>query len=160
MIISDLPAEISMCLVIGKLLYRGPCLKPHSFIYSFIHSFIHSFTHSFIQLFIHSFIHSFMLRASVPERWRARPQTARAQILSGGQCHLNHLTMVRMFSWPSLALCAQRWPKTPFMFLSHHLPETGRVFLTWRPRVRRSTFNIYTLPFDFAWQHGTTRIAI
>ena len=33
-------------------------------------------------------------------------QTARARIsnpVSGGQCHLNHLTILRRFSWPSLA---------------------------------------------------------
>ena len=37
---------------------------------------------------------------------RARPQTARARIsspVSGGQCHLNHLTILMRFSWPSLA---------------------------------------------------------
>ena len=36
----------------------------------------------------------------------ARPQTTRARIsnpVSGGQCHLNHLTILRRFSWPSLA---------------------------------------------------------
>ena len=36
----------------------------------------------------------------------ARPQTARVRIsnsVSGGQCHLNHLTILRRFSWPSLA---------------------------------------------------------
>ena len=35
-----------------------------------------------------------------------RPQTARARIsnpVSGGQCHLIHLTILRRFSWPSLA---------------------------------------------------------
>ena len=40
------------------------------------------------------------------ERQRARPQTARAQIsnpVSGEQCHLIHLTILRRFSWPSLA---------------------------------------------------------
>ena len=40
------------------------------------------------------------------ERWRARPQTAGARIsnpVSGGQCHLNHLTILRRFSWPNLA---------------------------------------------------------
>ena len=39
-------------------------------------------------------------------RDRARPQTARARIsnpVSGGQCHLNHLTILRRFSRPSLA---------------------------------------------------------
>ena len=43
--------------------------------------------------------------ASVTARWRARPQTARALIsnlVSGGQCHLIHLTVLRSFSWPSL----------------------------------------------------------
>ena len=37
---------------------------------------------------------------------RARPQTARVRILnpvSGGQCYLIHLTILRRFSWPSLA---------------------------------------------------------
>ena len=36
----------------------------------------------------------------------ARPQTARARIsnaVSGGQCHLNHLTILWRFSWPNLA---------------------------------------------------------
>ena len=40
---------------------------------------------------------------SVAERKRARPQTARARIsnpVSEGQCHL---TILRRFSWPSLA---------------------------------------------------------
>ena len=51
---------------------------------------------------------------------RARPQTNGAQIsnpVSGGQCHLIHLTIRMRFSWPSLAykLCAQRWPTTPFI---------------------------------------------
>ena len=49
--------------------------------------------------------------APVTERWRARPQNARAQIshpVNGGQCHLNHLTILRRFSWPSLAyLCTK-----------------------------------------------------
>ena len=42
----------------------------------------------------------------VTEKWRARPQTTRARIsnfVSGGQCHLIHLAIFRMFSWPSLA---------------------------------------------------------
>ena len=37
---------------------------------------------------------------------RARPQTANARIsspVSGGQCRLIHLTILRRFSWPSLA---------------------------------------------------------
>ena len=42
---------------------------------------------------------------------RARPQTARARIsnsVSGGQCHLIHLSIIRRFSWPSLAhMCTQ-----------------------------------------------------
>ena len=54
---------------------------------------------------------------SVTERQRARPQTARARIsnpVSGGQCHIIHLTILRTFSRP---ICAQRWPKTPFISL-------------------------------------------
>ena len=49
---------------------------------------------------------SILWGASVTERWRARPQTARVQIsspVSGGQCHMSHLTILRRFSWPSLA---------------------------------------------------------
>ena len=44
---------------------------------------------------------SILWGASVSERWRARPQTARARIsnpVSGGQCHLIHLTILRRFS--------------------------------------------------------------
>ena len=52
---------------------------------------------------------------------RARPQTTGARILSpvsGGQSHLIYLTILRRFSWPSLAyiLCAQRWPTIPFIY--------------------------------------------
>ena len=52
------------------------------------------------------------------ERWRDRPQTARARIsypVSGGQCHLIHFTIVRRFSWHILAYNAQRLPKTPLI---------------------------------------------
>ena len=45
--------------------------------------------------------HSVLLGASVTERWRARPQTARARIsnpVSGGHCHLTHLIILRRFS--------------------------------------------------------------
>ena len=48
---------------------------------------------------------SILWGASVTKRWRARPQTARAQILnsvSGGQWHVINLTIFRRFSWPSL----------------------------------------------------------
>ena len=40
------------------------------------------------------------------ERYRARPQTAKAQIsnpVAEGQCHLLHLRILGRFSWPSLA---------------------------------------------------------
>ena len=63
---------------------------------------------------------SILLRASVTKRWRARPQAARTRILnsvSGGQCHLIHLTILRKFSWPGVAYYVHRWPKTPFMHL-------------------------------------------
>ena len=57
--------------------------------------------------------------ASVTEKWSVQPQTARARILnpvSEGQCHLLHLTILRRFSWLNLAyMCAQRWPKSPFI---------------------------------------------
>ena len=49
---------------------------------------------------------SILCGASVVERYRARPQTARAQIsnsVSGGLCHLIHLTILRRFSWSGIA---------------------------------------------------------
>ena len=49
---------------------------------------------------------SILWGASVTQRQRARLQTARALIsnpVSGGQCHLIHLTIVRRLSWPILA---------------------------------------------------------
>ena len=45
---------------------------------------------------------SILWRASLTERWRARPQTARAQIstpVSGGQCHLIHFTILNLMSY-------------------------------------------------------------
>ena len=41
--------------------------------------------------------------------------------VSGGQCHLIHLTIFRRFSWPSLAQCAQRWPKSRFISFHFHM---------------------------------------
>ena len=52
------------------------------------------------------------------ERYRARPQAARARnsnLVSGGQCQLFRHTILRRFSWPSLAYM-YRWPKTLFIF--------------------------------------------
>ena len=49
---------------------------------------------------------SILWGAPLTERYRARPQTARARIskpVSGGHCHLIHITILRRFSWPSLA---------------------------------------------------------
>ena len=49
---------------------------------------------------------SILWGASVTERQRALPQTARARIsnpVSGGQCHIIHLTILGRFSWSSLA---------------------------------------------------------
>ena len=37
--------------------------------------------------------------------------------VSGGQCHLVHLTILGCFFWPMQPTCAQRWPKTSFMLL-------------------------------------------
>ena len=61
---------------------------------------------------------SVLWEASMTERYRARPQTAEAQILipvSGEQCRFIHLTILRRFSWPSFAYMSQRWPKTPLI---------------------------------------------
>ena len=35
--------------------------------------------------------------------------------MSGGQCHLIHLTIRRRFSWSSLAYVLTKWSKTPFI---------------------------------------------
>ena len=70
-------------------------------------------------------------RASVTERWRARPQTTSARIsnyVSGEQCHLIHFTILKRFSWPSLAyICAQRWPKTTLIsfHIEHYIINPG-----------------------------------
>ena len=58
----------------------------------------------------------------------ARPQTARARIsnpVSGGQCHLNHLTILRRFSWPSLAYMCTKVAYSPIHFISFHLLAGG-----------------------------------
>ena len=54
-----------------------------------------------------------------------------SKLLSRGECHLIHLTILRRFSWSSLALCTQRWPKTPFFSFilvnSYHLFASASV---------------------------------
>ena len=58
--------------------------------------------------------------ASVTERYRAGPQTVRARIsnpVSVGQCHLIHLTILRRFSWSSLAYMCAKVSKAPFIFI-------------------------------------------
>ena len=61
------------------------------------------------------------------EKKRARSETARVPIsnfVSGGQCHLIHLTILRRLYRLSLAyICAQR-PKIPFISFSGHLHPT------------------------------------
>ena len=56
--------------------------------------------------------YSVLWGASVTERYRARPQSANARLgescLSGGQCYIIHVTIVRRLSWPSLTnLCTK-----------------------------------------------------
>ena len=66
---------------------------------------------------------SILWGAYVTKRWRARPQTAKARIsnpVSGGQCHPIHLTILRRFSWPSLAYMCTKVARTPFILF--HLP--------------------------------------
>ena len=41
--------------------------------------------------------------------------------MSGGQCHLIHLTILRRFSWPSLAYMCTRWPKARFISFFLHI---------------------------------------
>ena len=41
--------------------------------------------------------------------------------VSGGQCHITHLTILTRLSWSSLPTCAQKWPETSlisFYFVS------------------------------------------
>ena len=57
----------------------------------------------------------------------ARPQTDRARIshdVPGGQCHLNHLTILRRLSWPSLAYMCTKVAQSPinFIFASDYIP--------------------------------------
>ena len=50
------------------------------------------------------------------DRYRARSQTARARIsnsVSGGQCLLIHLTILRRFSWHSLAYMCKKVAENP-----------------------------------------------
>ena len=49
---------------------------------------------------------SILWGTSVTERYHAQPQTARAPIsnpVSGGLCHLIHITILGKLPWPSLA---------------------------------------------------------
>ena len=51
--------------------------------------------------------------------WRARSQMTRARIsnlVSGGQCHLIHLTIRRKFSWHSLAYYVYKGGLKPHSF--------------------------------------------
>ena len=62
---------------------------------------------------------SILWGAFLDERYRVWPQTSRARIsnpVSGGQCHLTHLTILRKFSWPSLAyMCTKVQPTAPII---------------------------------------------
>ena len=62
---------------------------------------------------------SVLCGASLTERKRARPQTARSLILNytcvNSRCHLIHLTILRMFFCSSLAYMCTNVPKTPFI---------------------------------------------
>ena len=63
--------------------------------------------------------------ASVNERSRARSRTDRARIsnpVSGGQCHLFHLTTLRRLSWPSLAYIC--FSKKPSLWWRYELDDT------------------------------------
>ena len=59
--------------------------------------------------------------ASVTDKKRTRPRIARARIcnlVSGGQCHRIHLTVLKRFSWPSLACMCTKVTKNPIHFIS------------------------------------------
>ena len=66
---------------------------------------------------------------SVTERWGVQPQIAKARIsnlVSGGQCHLIYLTILRRFSWPSLAyMCT----KVAYMALQNGMRSLGPISL-------------------------------
>ena len=78
------------------------------------------------------FLTSSLIKIQYCDREVASPaQTARARIsnaVSEWQCHHIHLTILRGFSWSSIAYnCAQRWPETPF--ISFHFSQLTRCTL-------------------------------
>ena len=61
---------------------------------------------------------------SLPDRKVACSASAKARIsnsVSGGQCHLAHLTILRRLSWPSLAYMCTKVAWIPIHFLSFRL---------------------------------------
>ena len=101
--------------------------------------------------------------ASVTERLRARPQTARARIsnpVSGGQCHLIHLIIFRRFSWPSLAyMCTKvAWSPIHFIFFSfEYLWSIINIFYSYSTGIdfRRRTSTMLAL-FSCLWEFKHT----
>ena len=63
--------------------------------------------------------HSILWGASVTEKYRARPQTAKTRISHHvsviGRCHLIHLTSLMRFSWSNLAYICTMVHQTPFV---------------------------------------------
>ena len=63
------------------------------------------------------------VKLSIVGSLRAQPQTAKARIsnpVSGGKCHLIHVTILRRFSWPSLAYMCTKVALCPIIFISFH----------------------------------------
>ena len=62
---------------------------------------------------------SILWGASATDRERSLPQTTRARIsnyVSGGQCHIIHIIILRRFTWPSLAyMCTKMTLKITFI---------------------------------------------
>ena len=89
---------------------------------------------------------SLLWGASVTERLRARDQTARARIsypVSGGLCHLIHLTILRRFSWLSLSyICTQ-------------MAENHNLFISFDPeftQCHKSSSSTHTPRPDYTWK--------
>ena len=54
----------------------------------------------------------------------------------GGQCNLIHHTILRRFSWPSLAyMCVQRWPTTPLILFLLKVIESRYISLSFLKHV-------------------------
>ena len=73
-------------------------------------------------------------------------KTARARIsnhVSGGQCHLNHLTILMRFSWPSLAYMCTKVASSPIHFIRSKFPDKVHNIPSVQKTEIRSKMNVF-----------------